>query len=100
MACSALNPIHPRNVVPGAERDTIYRENCHRIYSRAFWMTDNELAAEKLSADTFVRAFSGEGRRAAEPAEQHAEQIDQAFIAEMRAIEPLGSLTLQCPAAE
>jgi len=100
MACSALNPIHPPTVVSGAEHDTIYRENCHRIYSRAFWMTDNELAAEKLSADTFVRAFSEEVRIPAEPAEQHAEQIDQAFIAEMREIEPVGTLTLKCPAAE
>jgi RNA polymerase sigma-70 factor, ECF subfamily len=100
MACSALNPIHPQTVVPGAEHDSIYRENCHRIYSRAFWMTDNELAAEKLSASTFVRAFSRESKGADDPATQSAEQIDEAFIAEMREIEPVGALTLKCPSAE
>lgn len=98
MACNALNPIHPPTA--GAEHDSIYRENRHRIYSRAFWMTDNELAAEKLSASTFLRAFSEEGTVSAEPTARHAEQIDQAFIAEMREIEPVGTLTLKCPAAE
>ena len=38
--------------------DSIYQENCHRIYSLAFWMTGNELTAEQLSANTFLRAFA------------------------------------------
>jgi RNA polymerase sigma-70 factor (ECF subfamily) len=38
--------------------DAIYGEHCHRIYSLAFWMTDNELTAEQLSANTFLRAFA------------------------------------------
>ena len=36
----------------------IYRENCDRIYSLSFWMTDNELTAEELSSNTFLRAFA------------------------------------------
>lgn len=94
MACTTFNAINPMAVpaVPKSEHDAIYRENCHRIYSRAFWMTDNELAAERLSANTFLRAFAGEGEGA-------TEQIDEAFIAEMREIEPVGPLTLKCAEA-
>ena len=36
----------------------IYEENCHRIYSLSFWMTDNELVAEQLLNNTFLRAFA------------------------------------------
>jgi RNA polymerase sigma-70 factor (ECF subfamily) len=66
---------------------TIYDENCHRIYSLAFWITDNELAADQLTARTFLRAFSG----VKVPGN---EQIDQAFLAEVREVLPLGALTL------
>src|SRR5215831_13090484 len=67
----------------------IYKENCDRIYSLAFWMTDNELTAEQLSSNTFLRAFAN----AAEPAN---EQIDRAFLAEVRELTPVGILTLSC----
>lgn len=66
---------------------TIYNQHCHRIYSLAFWTTDNELAADQLTARTFLRAFD----RVKDP---ETEQIDQAFLAEVREITPLGSLTL------
>lgn len=78
---------------PAAERETsfeyaeVYRENCDRIYSLAFYLTDNELAAEDLAANTFLRAFAGNGR-------PHVEQIDQAFLAEVRELTPVGVLTL------
>ncbi len=65
----------------------IYDEHCHRIYSLAFWMTDNELTAEQLSANTFLRAF-------ASSAEPKTEQIDQAFLAEIRELTTIGTLTL------
>src|SRR5579871_1042225 len=67
--------------------DEIYSEHCHRIYSLAFWMTDNELTAEQLSANTFLRAF-------ASSAEPKTEQIDQAFLAEIRELTTIGTLTL------
>lgn len=38
--------------------ERIYEANRHRIYSFAFWMTDSEPAAEKLSECTFLRVFS------------------------------------------
>jgi RNA polymerase sigma-70 factor, ECF subfamily len=70
-----------------ASYDAIYGGHCHRIYSLAFWMTDNELAAEQLSSNTFLRAF-------ASSAEPRTEQIDQAFLAEIREITAIGTLTL------
>jgi RNA polymerase sigma-70 factor (ECF subfamily) len=78
--------------VDSPRHDAIYRENCDRIYSRAFWMTDSEPAAEKLSTNTFVRAFGGDGADA-------LEQIDRAFIAEVRQFHPLGTLTLKSAGA-
>jgi RNA polymerase sigma-70 factor, ECF subfamily len=65
----------------------IYEANCHRIYSLSFWMTDNELSAEQLSANTFLRVF-------ANVAEPTTEQIDRAFLAEIRELTTVGTLTL------
>ena len=65
----------------------IYRENCDRIYSLAFWMTDNELTADALSSNTFLRAFA----KTDQPA---SEQIDRAFVAEVREFIAIGTLTL------
>jgi RNA polymerase sigma-70 factor (ECF subfamily) len=84
-------------LVPAVESRTteynqIYSENCHRIYSLAFWMTDNELTAEQLAANVFLRAF-------AFSANPKAEQIDQAFLAEVRESTPVGALTLNCNAS-
>lgn len=67
--------------------DSIYKENCHRIYSLAFWMTGNELTAEQLSANTFLRAFAA----SQQPAREH---IDRAFLKEVRELMPVGTLTL------
>ena len=72
--------------------DQIYNENCHRIYSLAFWMTDNELTAEQLSANTLLRAFSTLNH----PTQDH---IDRAFLAEVRELVPVGPLTLHCTAS-
>lgn len=66
----------------------IYNAHRHRVYSLAFWMTGNELAAEQMAANTFLRAFSdGDSPR--------AEQIDSAFLAEVRELAPLPGLTLR-----
>jgi RNA polymerase sigma-70 factor, ECF subfamily len=69
----------------------IYNQHCHKIYSLAFWMTDNELLADELSANTFLRAFSG-------PAAPGPEQIDEAFLTEVRESTPIGNLTLNVSA--
>ncbi len=70
-----------------AEYSEIYNEHCHRIYSLAFYLTDNELTAEQMAANTFLRAFAS-ARKAA------TEHVDQAFVAEARELMPIGTLTL------
>ncbi len=70
-----------------------FEENRHRIYSLAFWMMDNELAAEELMGSTFRRVFCF----AAQPS---AEQVDRALVSELREIMPLGTLTLECSPCE
>ena len=75
-----------------ANYDAVYGEHCHRIYSLAFWMTDNELTAEQLSSNTFLRAF-------ASTTEPKTEQIDQAFLAEIRELTTIGTLTLNSSVA-
>lgn len=70
-----------------AEYQAIYNEHRHKVYSLSFWMTDNELAAEQMAANVFVRAFS----ISVSPKTEH---IDQAFLDTVREYTPLGSLTL------
>jgi RNA polymerase sigma-70 factor (ECF subfamily) len=67
----------------------IYRETGHRMYALAFWMTNNELEAEELTENCFLRAFAA----LASPDEN---SIERAFISELRASQPIGVLTLDC----
>ena len=79
----------PAPVVERVETlQAIFDANRHRIYALAFWMTDNELAAEELMHMTFSRGF-------AHSAEASAEALDQALVAELRQQMPIGVLTLQ-----
>ncbi len=71
--------------------DDMYQDNCHRVYSLAFWMTGNELTAEQLSTNTFLRAF-------ASTASPTTDQIDRAFLTEVREFTAVGTLTLSCVA--
>jgi len=66
-----------------------YEANRHRVYALAFWMTDNEISAEEVMRNVFLRVFAST---------QHpsAELVDRALIAELREISVLGTLTLQC----
>jgi RNA polymerase sigma-70 factor, ECF subfamily len=70
-----------------AQYHKIYNQHRHRIYSLAFWMTDHELLAEQLAADTFMRAFCASEY-------PQPEQIDQAFLAEIRGVVAVEGLTL------
>ena len=74
---------------PAAEYSRVYNEHCHRIYSLAFWMTDNEVIAEQLAANVFLQAFT----RTASPSAEH---IDSAFVSTVREFAPLGPLSLNC----
>jgi RNA polymerase sigma-70 factor (ECF subfamily) len=64
-----------------------YNEHCHRIYSLVFWMTDNEAVAEQLASKTVSRAFASGDR-------PRTEEIDQAFLTEIRELTPVEALTL------
>jgi RNA polymerase sigma-70 factor (ECF subfamily) len=98
MAGSFQGAISQEGFLVAAERsrrtqfNRIYNEHRHRVYSMAFWMTGNELAAEQMAASTFLRAFS----RCDSP---RVEQIDHAFLAEVRELAPLPGLTLRAGAA-
>ncbi len=70
-----------------AKYEAVFQDNRHRIYALAFWMTDNEMAAEELMHLAFCRAFA----RSGEPSE---EALDQSLIAELREQMPIGVLTL------
>jgi len=69
-----------------------YDQNRHRVYSLAFWMTDNELAAEEMLGNTFRRAF-------AMNSEPTADAIDRALLTEIRELMLVGPLTLECAVA-
>lgn len=67
---------------------SVYDENRDRIYSLAFWMTDNELAAETILENTFLRAFSMTDSPS-------AEMLDRALLRELREETAIGHLTLR-----
>jgi len=73
--------------VPVEVFQRVFEENRHRIYSLAFWMTDNELSAEEISTRTFCRAFAAN-------TQPTAEQIDHSLLKELRELMPIGLLTL------
>jgi RNA polymerase sigma-70 factor (ECF subfamily) len=66
-----------------------YEEHRHRIYTLAFWITGNELAAEELSVTTFREALARHPRAS-------AEALDRVLIREAAALLPIGELTLHC----
>ena len=71
-----------------ASHRRVYSHNRHRIYSLAFWMTDNELAAEDLTKRIFRRAFAGQRGLS-------AEALDESLVAEFRKLTVIGPLTLK-----
>jgi RNA polymerase sigma-70 factor, ECF subfamily len=75
------------SAVPVEVFQRIFEENRHRIYSLAFWMSDNELTAEEVSTRVFCRAFSNS-------AQPSADQIDLSLLKELRDMMPIGVLTL------
>lgn len=58
------------------QRD-IYQSHYHRIFALAFYMTGNELEAEKILGSSFIRAFST-------TPEPDGQIVDLALIAELR----------------
>jgi RNA polymerase sigma-70 factor, ECF subfamily len=66
----------------------VYESNRQRIYGLSFWMTGNELEAEELMRNVFIRVFATSSNLT-------AEGIDRALVTELRDIAPIGPLTLE-----
>ena len=58
------------------QRD-VYETHRHRTFAVAYYMTGNEIEAEEVLTDTFVRAFE----RQLEP---NGQQVDNAMVTELR----------------
>jgi len=72
----------------------VFEGNRHRIFSLAFYMTDNEIAAEEILTNVFCRSF-------AKIPKPDAETIDRTLVNELRELMPIGCMTLECaPAAK
>lgn len=83
---------------PGSAPARLYekeyvRQSQNRVYALAFWMTDNEIAAEELTGLVLKRAFSSTEMPA-------AEEVDGALVSELREFMSIGSLTLRCETAQ
>lgn len=89
---AALAGFVPAKTANIEEYKKVYDANRHRVYSFAFWMTDNELAAEEISENTFRRVF-------AMTEAPNDEMVDRLLLAEVREVTPVGVLTLECGVA-
>ena len=58
------------------QRD-VYETHRHRTFAVAFYMTGNEMEAEGVLEDTFVRAFEAQD-------EPNGQQVDRAMVSELR----------------
>jgi RNA polymerase sigma-70 factor (ECF subfamily) len=71
----------------------IYQDHQSRIYNLAFYLTDNEMTAETLSAHVFANTF-------AQNTTPSAEILDRALVNELRSTVTIGTLTLNEPVCE
>jgi len=70
----------------------IFEQHRHKIYSLAFWMTDNEITAEEISTTVFARTFS---RTVPYSDSKHVgEEIDRNLVSVLREYMPIGAVTL------
>ena len=68
----------------------VYDSHRHRVFAIAFYMTGNELEAEQILAQTFIKAFQGS-------TEPKRTQIDQALIELLRQRYPIGNIEPPAP---
>lgn len=76
-----------------ASLKAIYEQHSNRIYNLAFYLTDNELTAEEISAHVFKNTFAVNSTPS-------GENLDCALVAELRSTMEIGNLTLDEPVAE
>jgi RNA polymerase sigma-70 factor, ECF subfamily len=71
----------------------VFEGHRHRVFSLAFYMTDNEITAEDILTNVFCRTF-------AKTSKPDAETVDRALVSELREMMPIGCMTLECDPAE
>lgn len=76
-----------------ASLKAIYEQHQNRIYNLAFYLTDNEMLAEQLTARVFTQTF-------AENSTPSAEVLDKALVTELRTTTDIGTITLNEPVCE
>jgi len=69
---------------------SIYEQHQNRIYNLAFYLTDNEMTAESVTARVFTKVFTVNSTPS-------AEVLDKALVSELRDSMPIGNLTLNVP---
>src|SRR3954469_21384332 len=74
----------------------VFEQHRHKIYSLAFWMTDNEITAEEISTNVFSRTFSR--TRPYADSDKVAEAIDHNLVSVLREYMPIGNVTLKVTA--
>ena len=70
--------------------EATYQEHQNRIYNLAFYLTDNEMTAENVSAEVFSRVF-------AVNMTPSAEVLDKALVGVLGEMMPIGDLSLDVP---
>jgi len=70
-----------------------FEQHRHKVYSLAFWMTDNEVTAEEISTSVFSRTFTR--TRPYADSDKVAEAIDRNLVSVLREYMPIGNVTLE-----
>jgi RNA polymerase sigma-70 factor (ECF subfamily) len=73
-------------------RRDVYETHRHRTFAVAFYMTGNEIEAEEVLTDTFVRAFE-------QQVEPNGQQVDTAMVTELRDRLPIDEVVEPLPSA-
>src|SRR5437763_1576560 len=71
----------------------VFEEHRHKVYSLAFWMTDNEITAEEISTTVFARTFAR--TMPYSDSQRLAESIDSNLVSVLLEYMPIGSLSLE-----
>jgi RNA polymerase sigma-70 factor, ECF subfamily len=74
------------------EYSQIYESARYRLFSLAYWMTGDEVAAENITSRAFQRAFVAS-------CTLHDELLDKILVSELREVASLGVLSLDQPLA-
>lgn len=89
----------PSAVAPSIALDfyqQVFEQHRHKIYSLAFWMTDNEMTAEEISTTVFARTFAR--TMPYSDSQRVTDDIDRNLVATLREYMPVGNITMNVEA--